>query len=359
MLGKMLILVLAITSGLAARSAGQPLVLVEGGVSRAPIVVSENASPATIRVAGELAGYIAKISGARPEILASLPDPLPERAIWVGCQPVLAALFPGLDLTFAHPEEILIAANDRHLLVAGRDVWDPEHLLVAADHYQFGNQDVPDFQSEYGTVNAVYTFLHDYLDVRWLWPGSLGEDILPQATIAFEPFTYRYHPQIRQRQTIISSTARYRPAGRQGTDSASWACRQRLQLDSLYAPVQGHGFSDWWARYHKDHPDYFALQPDGTRNAFPTSGNAKICEANPAVWQQWVDDVAQTLERHPMRTVFSAAANDSWMCGHCVCDLCRAWDHPEGEMRRFVWRGLSENYVAPGGRAWLHGHQSR
>lgn len=42
------------------------LVLVEKGVSRAPIIVVEDASPETVRAAEELADYIKKISGARP-----------------------------------------------------------------------------------------------------------------------------------------------------------------------------------------------------------------------------------------------------------------------------------------------------
>lgn len=42
-----------------------------------------------------------------------------------GYQPALDALFPEQEFDFEHPEEILIAANDSHLVIAGRDRWNP------------------------------------------------------------------------------------------------------------------------------------------------------------------------------------------------------------------------------------------
>ncbi|MCA1808813.1 MAG: hypothetical protein LC725_05080, partial [Lentisphaerae bacterium] len=92
------------------------LVLVEDGRSVAPIVVFENAPPLTRQAAEELAYYIEKTSGARPEVIQGQPAPLPDKAIWVGYQPALDKIFPELDFDFQHPEEILIAANDKHLV---------------------------------------------------------------------------------------------------------------------------------------------------------------------------------------------------------------------------------------------------
>ncbi|MDZ7620175.1 MAG: hypothetical protein U1E05_24505 [Patescibacteria group bacterium] len=60
------------------------LVLVENGASRVPIVVFEGAPPMTRRAAEELAEYIEKISGAKPEVIEGCPDPVPASAIWSG-----------------------------------------------------------------------------------------------------------------------------------------------------------------------------------------------------------------------------------------------------------------------------------
>lgn len=84
----------------------------------------------------------------------------------------------------------------------------------------------------------------------------------------------RYHPQVRQRHSLLSSFKPYRNAGRPGHAGGDWARYQRIQRDSLYAPVQGHGFSDWWERFGETHPEYFALQPDGSRSGFPSPGAA-------------------------------------------------------------------------------------
>jgi len=313
------------------------LVLVENGVSHAPIIVYKDAPPRTRGAAVTLADYIEKTSGVRPEIIDGEPKPVPERAIWVGFQPALKTLFQNLDFDFKHPEEIVIATSYKHVVIAGRDRWDPQRLDVEGRKGKIASK-----QQEYGTVNAVYTFLQDKLDVRWLWPGESGEDILPRKTIRLAPFEHRYHPPIRSRAGVFAfCTLGNKGYGR----SHDWTRLQRLQLHSLDMSG-GHGFGDWWERFHKTHPEYFALQPDGTRSGHPSPRTAKICESNPAVWQQWLADVAAQLERDPTQSVFNASPNDGWASGHCVCENCRAWDHPDGEPRLFFWEGSSKTLPA-------------
>lgn len=310
------------------------LVLVEDGVSRAPIVLFDGAPPYTRQAADELAVYVEKVSGARPKVIEGEPDPVPEHGIWVGFQPKVAKLFPDIDFTFKHPEEILIAANDKHLVIAGRDRWHPEHLVVEGI-----DEEIVGKQQEYGTVNAVYTFLQDHLGVRWLWPDELGEDIPQRKQIAFEPFEYRYHPQIRARGGAFNFSA----LSNKGYGRAhQWTRRQRLQLDSLRSEG-GHAFGNWHERFHKTKPELFALQPDGTH---PSPKNVKLCQSNPAVWEQWLADVEAKLKKDPTRTEFNASPNDGWSSGHCVCENCRAWDHPRGEPRLMHWHHHRETRPA-------------
>ena len=114
---------------------------------------------------------IKKVCGSRPELIEKTPQEQPDLAIWIGYQPALDVLFPHADFDFQHPEEILIAANDKHLVIAGRDRWDPGHLVVEGIDGKIEGR-----QQEYGTVNAIYTFLQERLGVRWLWPGELGKE---------------------------------------------------------------------------------------------------------------------------------------------------------------------------------------
>ena len=307
------------------------------GVSHAPILVFKDAPPRTRDAAVTLADYFEKTSGVRPEIIEGEPNPLPKHGIWVGHQPVLKRLFPGLDFEFRHPEEILIAANENHLVIAGRDRWDPQHMDGWGRLAPITGR-----QQEYGTANAVYTFLRKYLHVRWVWPGEVGEALVPQKRIAFAPFAYRYHPQVRARSGMFVKLSL--GDSKEGPPQL-WARYQRVQLDSLEL-AGGHAFRDWWEEYHERHPDYFALQPDGTRSGHPGPENAKLCDSNPAVWQQWLAEVEEGLKADPTRRVFNVSPNDGWDAGHCVCERCRAWDHPQGAIVTYRWKGVTEDRPA-------------
>ncbi|MFN2351596.1 MAG: DUF4838 domain-containing protein [Kiritimatiellia bacterium] len=268
---------------------------------------------------------------------------------------MLHKIFPDQDFDFQHPGEILIAANDRHLVIAGRDRWNPDHLVVPI---RLGRT-LNGYQLEYGTHNAVYTFLQDHLEVRWLWPGELGEDVRKRSTIAFAPFEYRYHPQVLSRDGMLPWASLNQGVrgpedqvmGLTGAASHYWARAQRLQLSELESSSTGHGpWGGWWKRFHKSHPEFFALQPDGTRGGgdipFPSEGNIKMCFSNTDLWQQWLADVETQLADNPNLRVFNVSPGDSFHSGHCICESCRAWDHPEGEPRRLQWHGLNQAYVA-------------
>ncbi|MEX1039647.1 MAG: hypothetical protein WDZ51_03380, partial [Pirellulaceae bacterium] len=253
----------------------EEFVLVKNGVVQAPIILPENAPPVIRQAAEEFAGYVEKISGAKPKILQGLSDAIPPRAVWIGYQPRVLEIFSDIDFEFKHPEEILMAASADHLVIAGRD-----GPVVSVD-----GQDA-DLRMEFGTVNAVYTFLQEQLSVRWLWPGELGEDVPRSKTISIPAMTYRYHPQIRARSGLFNFSAR----GNRGYGRAQdWTRQQRLQLSSLELEG-GHAFTDWWERFNESHREFFALQPDGTRSGFPNPRTVKLCQSNPAVWQQWLTD---------------------------------------------------------------------
>lgn len=55
------------------------------------------------------------------------------------------------------------------------------------------------------------------------------------------------------------------------------------------------------------------------------------------MWEQWLADVEAKLRKDPTLTEFNASPNDGWSSGHCVCEQCRAWDHPDGEPRLMHW----------------------
>ena len=194
------LLFLLLTSSAFAAVHAADLILVAKDTPPAPIIVFKNAPPRTRDAAVTLAEYIEKISGQRPAVLDGAPMPLPERAIWVGVQPVVMTLFPKTDFDFNHAEETLIAAGEKHLVIAGRDRWLPGHMEAKGRLAM-----KTDIQQEYGTSNAVYSFLQEQLGVRWLWPGE--EDVIQNERIAIAPMEHRYHPQIRSRGGLLVRTS--------------------------------------------------------------------------------------------------------------------------------------------------------
>jgi hypothetical protein len=311
------------------------LVLVGKDTPPAPIIVYRDAPPRTREAAVTLAEYIEKISGKKPLVLLGASSPMPDGAIWIGVQPEVKALFPKVDFDFKHPEEIVIAANEKHVVIAGRDRWDPKHMEAKG---RLSTK--TGMQQEYGTANAVYTFIRDQLGVRWLWPGE--DDVLKQASIGIASMEQRYHPQIRARAGLFTKLEL--GDHKEGPDM-EWARVQRLQLDSMEIDG-GHGFGHWWEKYSKTNPEFFALQPDGTRSPHPTPNNTKLCESNPQVWQQWLTEVEEQLRVDPTQRVFNVSENDGYDFGHCVCQECLAKDHPDGEKFTFRWRGKQEERPA-------------
>jgi hypothetical protein len=295
----------------------------------APIIVPKDAPPRTREAAAVLAEYIEKISGAKPAVLDGAPQPFPERAIWIGVQPSVQALFPKTDFDFREPEETLIVANEKHLVIAGRDRWNPSHLEAKGRLAMKTG-----IQQEYGTANAVYSFIQEQLGVRWLWPDE--EDFVPRERIVIASMQKRYAPQIRSRGGLFVKASL---GDNKETGEEFWARYQRVQLDSMDMSG-GHGFGDWWEKYGADHPDYFAAAPDGTRSAVkPAASNTKLCASNPEVWRRWLEDISEKVRADPLLRVINVSPNDGYTSGHCTCANCLAWDHPDGEKMEWTFGG--------------------
>lgn len=309
--------------------AAAEFVLVSEDSPPAPIVVYQGAPPRTRDAAVTLADYIEKLSGQRPAVIDGEPAPLPERAIWVGVQPAVRRLFPAVDWDFEHPEETLIVCDGTHLVIAGRDRWHPERMEAEGRLAMKTG-----IQQEYGTANAVYSFLQDQLGVRWLWPGE--EDLEPRKRWALAPLERRYHPQIRARSGMFVKLSL--GDNKEGVDEL-WARFQRVQLDSMDLSG-GHGFGHWWETYGQDHPEYFAAAPDGSRKPLaPNPRNTKLCASSPAVWQQWLAETSDRLRGDPLLRVINVSPNDGYTSGHCTCADCLAWDHPDGEKMEWTFGG--------------------
>lgn len=187
--------------------------------------------------------------------------------------------------------------------------------------------------TRYGTLFGVYEFLEKAFDVRWLWPGKLGEYIPKTANADWKDDV------VTGQQKLLHSRIRYQPWRRNKKAWANnknriafekatyiWILRNRMvRVESM---EYGHSFTDWYGKYGKSHPDIFNLLPNGKRVADPyySYGNPRVismCISNPKI----IDLKLQQWQAHRTKLPFvNLAENDT--NAKCVCAECLALDVP-------------------------------
>jgi hypothetical protein len=293
-------------------------VFIQNGQSLAPVILYENAPPRTVLVAKEFVAYIEKITGVKPELIIGNPSKIPQKAVWIGYQPNLKNIFPQVNFDLKQ-EEIILTANKNHLVILGRDKFDKSLPQVFVKGTMINN-----YQQEYGTINAIYTFLQDYLEVRWFFPRELGEDIITKNKLSFKPFLYRYEPQIKARSGLFINS---RLARNQLNDAVDkWTQHNRTFYSSSDFNA-GHPFVNWWDKYQKTNPGIFALTTHLTRDPISDPKYVKLCVSNTAIDALWLQEVEEQIKDNPYMKIFSTNENDDYGSGFCICYSCKKLDH--------------------------------
>lgn len=189
--------------------------------------------------------------------------------------------------------------------IADRKIADEGFAIVTrGDGVYLWGPDTPDGKTtanggtSNGTANGVYTFLEDYLDVRWLMPGDLGRDVphrdslvLPAVNRVEAPFF------INRREPYIQNS---RPAVQQ------WQARQKLGFS--FRIEHGHNWTETVTPdLYEKHPDWFAMI-NGKRPV-PT-GLYKLETTNPAVVQFFAQRAIEQLKANPQSNTFSLSPSD-------------------------------------------------
>jgi len=179
-----------------------------------------------------------------------------------------------------------------------------------------------------GTLYGVYTFLEDYLGVRFLTADHTHVP-LPAGPRTVVPIQRTYRPPLSFRwpyfgENVIAPDFSTRLRINTITDEPRLGGRTPMGLIS-------HTFHRCLPSsvYGTDHPDYYALR-SGRRlapfdNDFATT---QPCLANPDVLRIVTQKVLAEIEANPTRSNVSVSQNDN--VKHCQCDACRAIDEREG-----------------------------
>ena len=214
---------------------------------------------------------------------------------------------------------------------------------------------------------GLQTLLREAFGYRVLWPGDCGEVYTQKAELRVEPFKLEDAPFFRQRKIRNSLVRRtypwkapdgkvvrlpYEKLGKTGIygfdprevynlrkeHGGIWYASKRFGTQERKTAGSGT-FYPWKKRFMATHPEYFALQFDGTRRQ--RTDHVRICKSNPAVIKQVVDDARKALNKHKDVTVYNVSPCDGGYDTFCRCPNCQAWDPtgvPMGVSRVFLGR---------------------
>lgn len=314
---------------LGAAGAAGAVTLVENGQPKAVVITPDRPSAAARLGALILRDHIRQISGVELPIQqeGNVADgPTTERA-WVLVGEGRRTGERGLSSKPLGPGGMVLCAKDNVLALFGTDERTPTD---------------PD-----GTRYAVVTFLEDKLGVRWLWPGELGKVAPRRDTIRVEDFQRQFTPRLVQRRIrdagcndrlevglknlgfTAADYKRQRIAAQQvASESGGWFGWQKL--GGSFNLSGGHAFGHLWEKYGREHPDWFAMQPNGSRDQSRNGARSRLCKSNPDLIAAIAREKIEELNQHPGLQGVSLSPNDGGANTFCTCPKCEALDAPQG-----------------------------
>jgi hypothetical protein len=90
------------------------------------------------------------------------------------------------------------------------------------------------------------------------------------------------------------------------------------------SPIGMHSFNKWPERFAKDHPEYFAVQPDGKPLLNASNGGGHVCLSNSDVLKQTVQDKKDEFDKNKWQRFSPVMPGDSDDLYYCRCDKCKA-----------------------------------
>ena len=195
-------------------------------------------------------------------------------------------------------------------------------------------------QVKTGDLSAVYAFLEEQLGFLFLAPGDMDTVFTPSPVLKLKEGNFSWDPgQLIQRRfrndfnsfrNGIVKTMNKLPAfyqekyksdfARQDMETKLWLKKMRQGKSIIFA--YGHAFTEWWGRYGKTNPEFFALV-DGVRKPKGAPDRVKMCVSNPALVKKIVD---LWKVRKPRPSFINVCENDS--ADFCECKECRKLDSP-------------------------------
>ncbi len=264
-----------------------PLYIVEDGESDYYIVTADNHDECIDTAAEELQTYIEKISGAKLGIVPESALPEGADAVYLG----ETALSDTVDFDYSSVKE------DGFLLYS-----DGENFIIRGEDSR-------------GTLFGVYTFLEEYLGVRWFTPTL--ERVPESDDIVIDKDLNR----------VVEPSFAVRRNDTMGTNEA-YRARTKMNV-SFHKNATKYGgtltYSLWDATLitlvpkslFAEHPEYFAMDENGNRHT------DHVCMTNPDVLDLVVKNCREIMTNATNGAKFIHIGQDDNI-NYCHCENCEA-----------------------------------
>ncbi len=273
-----------------------PMYIAEDGETDWAIVTAENPDECILTAVDELQTYLNKICGAEFEHITENNLPEGTNAIVLGETQLEKGILT-IDRENIKVDGFRLFSNGDYLFIAGKD--------------------------SRGTLYGVYTFLEEYLGVRWFTPTlevvPESEDIVVDAAI----------------DRLVEPSFEVRRNDCAGTNNAHRA-RTKMNV-SFWQEVPEYGGALTYVLWDvtldvlvpdslfAEHPEYFAMNPDGTRTT------DHVCLSHPDVLPIAVANARQAILDCPRDSKFIHIGQKD-NSNYCHCETCEALYEKHGSV---------------------------
>jgi len=283
-----------------ASSSAAGLTLVKEGLPTATIVIADQPSQSAREAATELQYYIEKMSGARLPIVSESNvrkiEPVEENGsrVYVG-RSQFTDNIPGLEIP---------SGQTKKFREEGFVMWCKGSQLVLA-----GN----DVGFYLGTRYAVCELLHR-LGVRWFMPGDFGEIVPELKNITVDEMNVFEEPDF----ALRDYWSHQKPDSTMTEEKIEWKIhnkmtpRERGWFDYFGIPSDGSVVPLLPRDQFEEHPDWFALQADGTRDP------KMACMTSPGM----IDHMVKMIKKRASEGKRVSAFAPVDFAPRCFCERC-------------------------------------
>jgi hypothetical protein len=257
------------------------IVIVQNGKSAYSIVVPRQPPQSLLTAALELQRDIQLSTGTQ---LPLITDSTFFNGAVISLGATSQAEATGINVKAIAAEGFRIFTKDGNIYIAGPDTPDSQHTSTGG--------------VSNGTANGIYTFLEDYLNVRWLIPGDLGRDVPPKSTFVVKKINRTEVPRFSARRMPFM----------QNRENAvmEWEARQKLgaSVNVIQRPSWKQNVPP---SMFATHQEWFPVI-NGKRTV--DMHNYKLETTNPELVKLFAENAIESLKDHPEKYTASLSPTD-------------------------------------------------